>query len=410
MRKHLLGVAALVATAMACDQAPFNTTETGTAARPALSADHTGRSTVVVNPGASGNGVAATIQEGIDMAASGGRIMIAPGLYPEIVYVTKGVTLEPLGEVPGTVIVEPPAGTIEGIQIETAEPVVIRDLTVRHAGNRGIFGFGNIDLTVERVEVEGPTSVGIGVLNDETPSLPPARLVVRDSRVVTSPTGGTFGIFAGGSYHAEVERNRVRSPGFLCIEFRTRRDGGGEVSGRIRGNDLDLCGGGGAIRVGRDFNAGAGNPPLSATGSVEVLDNILRNSNASCTARVGILFEVLGGRIEGNDIRDYIQPCAIVAPRTLPAAIMVGSRFPMAGATPVVRFNDMRGNAQSGLRIAPTVVTPLDASCNWWGAADGPAGVAAGSGDALIVEAGAALPSYLPYATAPIAGTGATGC
>lgn len=412
MRKQLLLAVGLVTALVACNEAPFTTPEPGeTFAGPALSADHTGRNTVVVNPDANGNGVAATIQEGIDMAGSGGRVLITPGLYPEIVFVTKGVTLEPLGEVPGAVIVEPPAGTIEGIQIMTDEPVLIRDLTVRHAGNRGIFGFANIDLTVERVVVEGPTSVGIGVLNDEPGPLPPARLVVRDSRVEMATSGAsTFGIFAGGSYHAEIERNVVRSPGFLCVEFRTRRDGGGAVSGAIRDNDLDRCGGGGAIRVGRDFTAGAGNPPSTATGYVEVTGNHLRNSTASCAARVGILFEVLGGRIERNDVQGYVQPCAIGAPRAFPAAIMVGSRFPMPGATPSIGFNDVAGNAQAGLMVTSTVTTALDARCNWWGAADGPSGVGAGSGDAIVVDGAAPTPTYYPFATAPIAGTGATGC
>jgi hypothetical protein len=412
MRKFPFWAATLLAAVVACNEAPFSTPETGEAtAGPALSADHTGRSTVVVNPDASGNGVAATIQEGIDMAASGGRVLIRPGHYPEVVFVTKGVTLEPLGDVPGPVVVEPPGNTVEGIEIVTTEPVMIRGLTVLHTGNRGIFGFGSIDLTVEGVHVVGPTSVGIGVLNDLAIPLPPARLIVRDSRIEMSTLGAaTFGIFAGGAYHAEIERNLVRSPGFLCVEFRTRRDGGGAVSGWIRGNDLDLCGGGGAIRVGRDFTAGAGNPPSTATGSVDVLDNVLRNSSSSCAARVGVLFEILGGRIENNDIRDYVQPCAIAAPRAFQAAIMVGSRFPMAGATPTVRLNDVRGNAHAGVRITSTITAALNAACNWWGTTDGPSGIGGGSGDALLVDGAAPLPTYTPFATAPIAGTGATGC
>ena len=406
MRKDLLLAVGLLTALMACNKAPLTLPESGeTTTGAALSADHTGRNTVVVNPDAPGNGVAATIQEGIDMVAPGGRVLIRPGLYPEVVFVEKGVTLEPLGDVPGLVIVEPPASSIEGIEIQTADPVLIRGLTVRHAGGRGIFGFDNIDLTVEGVAIEG-ANLGIGVLNDAPTPLPPARLIVRDSHVQAN----NFGIFAGGSFYSEVERNVVRSPGVLCIEFRTRRDGGGQVDGAIRGNDLDRCGGNGAIRVGRDFTMGAPNNPMTATGSVDVIGNHLRNSTASCTPRVGILFEVLGGRIEHNDVLSYIQSCAVVAPRVIPAAIFVGSRFPMPGATPTVRFNDLSGNAQAGLRIAPTVLVPLDASCNWWGAATGPSGAGAGAGDALQVEAGAASPTYLPFATASFAGTGATGC
>jgi hypothetical protein len=60
--------------------------------------------------------------------------------------------------------------------------------------------------------------------------------------------------------------------------------------------------------------------------------------------------------------------------------------------------------------VAPNVTTSLDATCNWWGSASGPSGVGSGTGDAVVVEAGAAPPRFMPFATAPIAGTEATSC
>jgi hypothetical protein len=79
-------------------------------------------------------------------------------------------------------------------------------------------------------------------------------------------------------------------------------------------------------------------------------------------------------------------------------------------ATPVVRFNDIEGNAQAGLRVAPNMTTAVDARCNWWGSASGPSGAGPGGGDAIVVETGGTAPGFMPFATAPIADTGATGC
>jgi len=76
-----------------------------------------------------------------------------------------------------------------------------------------------------------------------------------------------------------------------------------------------------------------------------------------------------------------------------------------------VRFNDIEGNAQAGLRVAPNMTTSIDARCNYWGSASGPSGTGlSGTGDRLVVETGAAAPVVTPFATAPIAGSDATGC
>jgi hypothetical protein len=75
------------------------------------------------------------------------------------------------------------------------------------------------------------------------------------------------------------------------------------------------------------------------------------------------------------------------------------------------------GNAFAGLRIGANQTVVIDASCNYWGSADGPSGVGPGSGDAVVVEPGSATtgpggatPVLMPFAGAPIAETGATSC
>jgi hypothetical protein len=47
---------------------------------------------------------------------------------------------------------------------------------------------------------------------------------------------------------------------------------------------------------------------------------------------------------------------------------------------------------------------------HYGGAADGPSGIGPGSGDAIVVETGGAVPAFAAFATQPIARTGATTC
>ncbi len=188
-----------------------------------------------------------------------------------------------------------------------------------------------------------------------------------------------------------------------------RDDRAGETNADVVGNDLDECyptGRAGAILVGPGGPVGA----TTATGTVNVVGNTIRNSTGSCILSSGINYEYSTGRIEHNRILRAVQLCAIAVARVIPAGIWVGSLRGLPGITPSVRFKDIVGNAQAGLRIGPNVTATLDASCNWYGSTDGPSGVGPGTGDALLVQAGAATPLFVPFATAPIAETRATTC
>lgn len=392
---------------------------------PSFAAGGVGRPAVLVNPNSDDNGTAKTIQEGIDMVAAGGTVFVLPGTYEEALVIDKGLTLEAVGGESGPVVVAPPGAPAIAVQIATSDPVTIRGLTVRFSGANGIRGDGVVDVTVERVTalaVNPPLGAGqvIAVVNNASLTGGRARLVVRESFVdgavplassATPPFPQMFGIRPIGDVDAVIADNTVRRTGGACIHVVTRGDRGGETNAEVVNNDVDECyplGRAGAILVGTAFG-GAFPPPVvaTATGVVNIVGNTIRNSRGSCLTTSGINYEQLSGRIEGNRILGVVPACAFPSLRVLPAGIWVGSIRGLPPTTPVVRFNDIVGNAGAGLRLGPNQTVALDARCNWWGAASGPGG--AGS-DALVVEAGAATPVFTPFATAPIAGTGATSC
>jgi len=404
------------------------------AVAPSFGAGGIGRPSVLVSPNANDNGTAKTIQEGIDMVAEGGTVMVLPGTYNEALVINKALTLEGIGGESGPAIVAPPPGTSDAIQVTTTDPVVIRRLSVRAGTTQGIHGIGAVDLTVEQVAVTAVNPpLGIGVLirllNDPNPSGERARLVVRESFVdgtITSqpaPFPQVFGIQVRGDADALLEGNVIRRAGGACIFVTVRDDLGGVQNVDIVGNDLDEChplGQVAAIIVGS--RAGffpTAERPLTATGVVNIIGNTIRNSSQSCLTTSAISYEVYTGRIERNRIMSVVQGCATGTVRNLPSAVWLGRRqhplFPPV--TPTVRFNDIVGNAFAGLRIGANQTAVIDASCNYWGSADGPSGVGSGSGDAVVVEPsspttgpGGAAPLFMPFAASPIAGTGATSC
>ncbi len=403
-------------------------------AAPNFTVGGAGRASVLVNPNANDNGTAKTIQEGIDMVAQGGEVLVLPGTYNESVVIDKGLTLEGIGGESGPVIVAPPPGTSDAIQVTTTDPVVIRRLSV-HAGTaQGIHGIGAVDLTVEQVAVTAvnpPLGVGvlIRLLNDPNPSGERARLVVRESFVdgtITSqpaPFPQVFGIQVRGDANALLEGNVIRRAGGACIFVTVRDDLGGVQNVDIVGNDLDEChplGQVAAIIVGpRAGFVPTSDRPLTATGVVNIIGNTIRNSSQSCLPTSAISYEVYTGRIERNRIMSVVQGCAAGTARNLQSAVWLGRRqhplFPPV--TPTVRFNDIVGNAFAGLRIGANQTAVIDASCNYWGSVDGPSGVGPGSGDAVVVEPsspttgpGGATPVFLPFARAPTAETDATSC
>ena len=397
-------------------------------AAPRLAIADDSRHTVVVNPGASGNGVAATIQEGIDMVAEGGRVLVMPGTYDEQLTIDKGLTIDAIGG--GDVIIEPVrpralSGLEAAISVTTDAPVVIRNITLKHEHVRGLNAvFVPADLTLQRVAFVGrwpsPAPIfnnGVSMVNNAAQSGGRARLVIRDSRF--SVDGNAVSL--GGDVDALIERTEFlhQASNAGCVFVSPTGQGvtvpaGAQTNVDILDNLFDDCG----ANV-PDGSKGVapvvvlGTLGAATTGTVNVVGNTFRTSArtaASCNT-TGITYEFFSGRIERNSLVGVVQQCATPSGRSLPGAIFVGSRVAgMRAASVSVRFNDIADNAYAGLRIGSNQTTAIDATCNWWGDASGPSGAGPGVGDGVVVEAGAAVPIFTPFATAPIAASTQISC
>lgn len=435
-QRHVWFVATMVCSLWSCGDAPV-TPEA--AVSPDMDPGRLERSTVVVNPDGTGKGVARTVQEGVEMVAEGGRVKVKPGLYYERVVIDKGLTLEGSDLEAGPAIISQSMDASTGsalatqgvIQIETTQPVVIRDLTVHQDNIRGINAlFRAVDLTVERVSFEGVSDVspivgnGVTVTHNAGEEGPRARLAVRESRFSV----GGIGMAIGGDVDALVISNHVQHvmSRSLCMNINPTGQGigatvpaGTAINVEIRDNLFENCGTNVNRFPGRGFNSIAvqGAPGAATTGFIAIVNNTFRTTPAVAGApdacpSSAILFEAYAGVIEHNSLIDVVKGCAVAGVRNFPGAIYVGSRVAdIRAAGPVrVGFNDIAGNEFAGLRIGSNQPLPIDATCNWWGHPSGPSGAGPGSGDAVQVEVGGAVPSFTPWATAPVAATTETGC
>jgi hypothetical protein len=396
-------------------------------AAPSFAAEGVGRPSVLVNPKADDNGTAKTVQEGIDLVANGGTVLVVPGTYEERIIIDKGLTLQGLADGSGAAVIrhsqETSAPATQAvILIETPNPVAIRDVTVHHDNIRGLNALRDVDLTIERTSFEGvSTNIpvvgnGVSVVYGAGTSGKRARAVIRDSRFVM----GGIGVAIGGDVDALIEHNEIRSSGtrVACLNVSPTGQGGTmlpspgiETNVDIVNNVIEDCG---VNQAGR-FNSVVinGTPGAATTGTVNVIGNAFRNTSPTECPASAIAYAHYVGVIEHNTIIDVVKEhCAATnAPGNFPGAIFVGSRIPGIRAADVaVRFNDIAGNDHAGLRIGANQPDPIVATCNWWGSASGPSGIGTGDGDAVVVEAGAAAPVFIPFATSPIARTAETTC
>lgn len=299
---------------------------------------------------------------------------------------------------PSYLRVEVVTGATNGFEIAegTVAPVVLRGLSV-HAATRGIYvrGAGAHRIQCNHVNVNGPgdallpaTTVGVGLS------------VESDGAVV-----GTDGDGIGDA----AERNVI---------------GGATWGLYVNAND-DAAIAGNYFCVAAD-----GTTPLSS----EMIGVLLRQSSSH--NRVGTNEDLVSDELEGNLFAGCLLGVTVDREGDLEAPtdnLVAGNRFGLAGAgnlagvlavdaaSLLVRMNRFTANDTAIQMIGDgTLAVGSEQNCledddlgflqdgsaalmfenNWWGAADGPSGLGAGSGDAIQVT-GAGSVDYEPFLTAP---------
>ena len=385
------------------------------------------RHTVVVNPDANGNGVAMTIQQGIDMATDGGMVLVKAGTYVERVVIDKGLTIAPIALDEGPVIIaqsQPTSApaTQSVIRIDTPNPVVLRDFTVHHDNIRGVNILRDANVLIERMTFEG-SATGAPIVGNAVSAHygagttgMRARVVVRDSDISV----GGLGVSLGGDVDAVIERNRFnQAPNRLpCVVISPVGQGGTMLAtpgtrtdALIVDNLFEDCG----SQVFGRFNMMVINGVVGAatTGTINVIGNTFRHTTPSGCAVNGIWFAFYSGVIEHNTLSGVTQSCAPPnGTGSQRGAIYVGhTAAGMRAADVAVRFNDLGENEYASLRIGPNQNTPIDATCNWWGSSSGPSSVGTAEGtNAIVVQPGGATPGFQPHATTPIAARDQSNC
>jgi pimeloyl-ACP methyl ester carboxylesterase len=381
---------------------------------PSLHRESNGHRTVVVDP--NGKHDATTIQAGIDLAPPGGKVLVKAGTYDERIVIRKGITLEGMSDGLEPVIIQqllaaplPPASHEGVIQVITTEPVAIRGIQVHNTGIRALANFTDaslplaVHLTIQNASFIGDAT-SVVVINNAVQSGGRAKLDVFNNVFVGS--GGSIAISLGGDVDARVEGNQV-TPGAAAVRLSPTGlapitvPAGAAGNLEVTHNDLILPTNPGSRAINIQGIVGTG-----TYGTVNIVGNTFHGRSISTPcAEAAIAYESYAGRIERNSIVGAVQDCAGTQGRGGPGAIRIGTS--VSGIPPAivsVRFNDIAGNAFAGLWVGRNQTTSLDARCNWWGSASGPSGAGlTGTGDAVVVEAGAAPPVVTPFATEAVA-------
>jgi hypothetical protein len=357
------------------------------------------------------SGTSGRVQEGIDMV-SGSTVYVAAGTYNERVMIDKSVDLR--GAQYG---VDP---TATGARTDAASESIV-DVTA--------LGYANPDIAVEILSgVSGVALDGFTLVGDPTNALADTSVIrcggssgsASDVSISNNIIDGKYGVIYKGGDALTVHRNRF-VVNKLGVTIQPNPASGVMVSdnlfslGSAPASDTSAVYMTGCLdcsvtaNTATGFSGGRGLGGSNLT-QLTVSDNTftgnrdaisvwgsstyvaIRDNDLSGSVRYGVNIKGQDIEITGNEINGSGNAGINVARHVIDTERVE------------VHYNNITGSTNYGLQVDAAVTEIVDATCNWWGAADGPSGAGPGSGDAVT---GGAL--FDPWLLGP-APDGPCGC
>ena len=289
------------------------------------------------------------VQAAVDVASEGDTVLVGAGVYPELVVLSEplvirgaqaGVDARTRSGVPETVI-----GTADGAFQVLADDVVIDGFTVRGVSGglgAGIFTSGGHSGYAILNNIIEDNVLGVYLNSDGTHATSVQHNLIRNNNLPGSSSGN--GIYSdAGAQGILIDSNVFTGHDSAAIVFA----GVGQSDVQITNNEIV---------------DDAGSVRLFGLTDVSIVGNRWTDSGGSSIFLGG---GVGGAFIANNEMLDGV--------RGIHAAVgLSGDLGTVTGV--VARFNLIEGNTFAGLEVVAGAYSgTLDAECNWWGSATGPA-------------------------------------
>ena len=344
-----------------------------------------------------------TIQAAINAVTAGGTVYVLPGTYPESPNVNKSLTLVSTGGRDVTVIDLQTGPTYLGSLTISGAEVTVDGFTIegRDADCINIYGtlatsniyldlqpdnvviknnriqVGQIDLGVAAPCSNGDDGFGLLTTYSGNPDV--ASLTVEDN--IFEPLAGSNG-----------QRAYYINPSVVDFTFH-----GNEINGQFNGtaiteaqnnviewNTITGTGASGGFGI-----WGYLDPGLWGTGSF-AYNTVTGTANAISIYDAEDV-TVTKNTLDGNGRGVRVLDAAFVA---FDLSTIHINRNAITNNTTIGVLNSVGDYDMYGVYIGDTDVFDVDATCNWWGAADGPGPVGSGSGDMVSTDV-----DYAPFLT-----------
>jgi hypothetical protein len=379
------GVAAEVSANV--DYTPWLDSGTDTSGGPGFQGDF---SALHVDDDSPQTGSTGYIQEGINMV-SGSTVYVAAGTYNERVTINESVDLR--GAQYG---VDP---TAVGARTIPANESIITEAGLSTPNPDVLIEIPN---GVTNVKVDGFTLVGDS--NNTTADTSTVRAWDDDITVSNNIIDGMYGVLYKGGDTLTVHRNRMvvnklgvtvqpNPASNVTISENVFNLGSSPVGGEsaIYMTSCNQCSATGNTATSFANGNGIGGSNLSQlmvsgntfTGNKDAVSIwggstyiTIRDNDLSSSLRYGISVKGQDVTITGNEIKDNGD-----------AGVNI-DRHMIDTERVEVHYNNITGNTNYGLKVGTADgIETVNATCNWWGAVDGPSGNGPGSGDAVTGNA-----------------------